>query len=35
VSLHLIQIRSADGIRGVAAVDDDGDARLIDGVSST
>jgi hypothetical protein len=35
MSLRLIQIRSADGVRGVAAIDDDGDARLINGIKST
>lgn len=35
MSLRLIQILSAGGVRRVAAIDDDGDARLIDGVSST
>src|SRR5687768_1678416 len=35
MSLRLIQVRAADGQRGVAAVDDDGGARRIKGVSST
>lgn len=35
MSLRLIQVRAADGQRGVAAVDDDGVARRLKGVSST
>ena len=35
MSLRLIQLRSADGVRTVAAIDDDGDARLINGIKST
>ena len=35
MSLRLIQVRAADGQRGVAAVDDDGVARRIKGCSST
>jgi hypothetical protein len=35
MSLRLIQVRAADGQRGVAAVDDDGVARRIKGVGST
>ena len=35
MSLRLIQLRSADGARIVAAADDTGDAWRIDGVAST
>jgi hypothetical protein len=35
MSLRLIQVRAADGQRNVAAVDDDGVARRVNGVGST
>lgn len=35
MTLRLVQLRTTDGVRCVAAVDDKGDARRIDGVAST
>ena len=35
MTLRLIQLRTAEGDRRVAACDDDGVARLVNGISST